>query len=281
MTAAQTPASSSSNRVRRRPSTATGRLGRFSIGITATISGSFALSLITLTSLLTRPDDKQAPLWPLLRHQIARSGVRLLPWVTLLAAGLGLIVIGQMLGVFAGFGANRYLGAILVSSVIHELGPIVVSVLVLSVVGTATVIDLATARVTGRLDLLNKRPQDIARTLIVPRVIGLSISIFCLTIYFITLTLIFAYSIVLLQDVPLAPIAFVRQIVDALTWESFLLIGMKSFSFGSIIGIVACFEGLVRPIEMDHLSAATIRTVMGSVTLCTFLDVAFLSYLLL
>jgi phospholipid/cholesterol/gamma-HCH transport system permease protein len=260
---------------------ATGRIGRFSLDTASTIRGSLALSLITLTTLLTLVFEKHPPLWPLLRHQIAKSGVRLLPWVTLLAAGLGLVVIGQMLGVFTGFGANRYIGAILVSTVIHELGPIVVSVLVLSVVGTATVIDLATARVTGKLDILNESPKKVAQALIIPRVLGLSLSIFCLTIYFITLTLVFSYAIVLLQDIPLAPIAFAKQIAEAITWESFLLIGVKSFSFGSIIGIVACFEGLVRPIEMEHLSAATIRTVMGSITLCTLLDAVFISYLLL
>ena len=137
-----------------------------------------ALSVITLTALLPFLHSNKTPLWPLLRRQIARGGVRLLTWATLLAAGLGIVVVSQILGVFSGLGANDYLGAILVSTVIHELGPIAMSILVLSVVATAMVIDLGTARVTGRIQVIGVRAGDVERTIIDPRVLGLGLSIF-------------------------------------------------------------------------------------------------------
>ncbi len=257
------------------------QLGRFTLDAVETAFGLLKLGVITLTAFLRHASSPSTPLWAPLRSQIARSGVRLLTWATFLAAGLGIVVVGQVFGVVTLVGSNASFGAILASTVIYELGPIAMSILVLSVNGTATVIDLATARTTGQITFNDRQTRAAVEGIVIPKVLGFVFSIFCLTVYFVTLTLVFAYFVIFLQNVALSPTAFIHQITEALSVRSFVLIGMKSLCFGSIIGLVACYEALVRPIELEHLSSATIRAVVGSIVLCAIIDILFIGYLLL
>ena len=256
-------------------------LGRTAIDIWETLSGLASLAFLCIITACTKAPAHSARLGPGIRRQIALSGVNLLPWATLLSAGLGLVVVGQMLGVFTGLGAPQYLGAILVSTVVHELGPIVVGVLVLSIAGTATVIDLGTHRVLPASHSQTHPARDTLRQIVLPRVIGFGFATLCLAIYFITLTLLFAYLIVFLQNAPLTPDAFITNIADALTWEPFVLLVVKAFGFGAIIGVVACYEGYLRPISLEQLSRATIRTVVEGIILCGLVDSLSITYLLL
>lgn len=259
----------------------TRQLGRFTLDAINTIRGLLCLGVISLAALLRQIVFNRTSLWAPLRSQIARGGVRLLIWATFLAAGLGIVVVGQLIGAVTLVGSYASLGAILASTVIYELGPIAMSILVLSVTGTATVIDLGTARTTGRLLLGSENSQEAIEAIVIPRILGFVFSILCLTVYFVFLTLLFAYFVIFLQDIALKPTAFLHQITEALSVRSFVLIGMKSFCFGSVIGLMCCYEALVRPIELEHLSSATIRAVMGSIILCAFLDILFIAYLLL
>ena len=256
-------------------------IGRASLDLARTFSGLIKLGIIALTTLITRSLEPNHLLWHGLRAQVAKSGVRLFLWATVLSAGLGAVVVGQMLGVFTDLGAHNYFGTILVSTVINEIGPMAMGILTVSVIGTATVIDLASARTTGALQLTEANSRDQIYSIVVPRVVGFGFSIFCLSIYFILMTLLFAYLIIFIENIALSPTAFINQVTEALSWESFILLAIKSFSFGGIIGIVSCYEALVRPIELAHLSAATIRTVMESVLLCASIDTLFIAYLLL
>ena len=152
-------------------------LGRQTLEVWGTLRSVLSLMLLTICSLKCPPPNATLSLWPLTRQQIARSGVRLLPWAGLLAAGLGLIVVGQMLSALSEFGAQHYVGVVLVSAVINELGPIVMSMLVLSVMGTATVIELTTARARGQMPRLESHATLAVRVLVLPRVIGFGVSI--------------------------------------------------------------------------------------------------------
>ena len=256
-------------------------LGRQTLEVWGTLRSVLSLMLLTICSLKCPPPNATPSLWHLTRQQIARSGVRLLPWAGLLAAGLGLIVVGQMLSVLSEFGAQHYVGVVLVSAVINELGPIVMSMLVLSVMGTATVIELTTARARGQMPRLESHPTLAVRVLVLPRVIGFGVSIICLSAFFIFLTMVFAYGVVFLKNVPLTPSTFGRQILSSLSWGSFAVLIAKSFLFGVIIGIVTCHEGLVRPLDPARISAATVRAVVSCIGLCAVSDSIFIGYRLL
>jgi phospholipid/cholesterol/gamma-HCH transport system permease protein len=99
---------------------------------------------------------------------------------------------------------------------------------------------------------------------------------FALTVYFIIGSMISGYAWVFLQDIPLRPEEYIRQIANALRGMDFLLLGLKTVAFGFILAIVTCFHGLARPIRVEEVSRATVRAVTQSVVACVLMDAVFI-----
>jgi phospholipid/cholesterol/gamma-HCH transport system permease protein len=240
--------------------------------------GSFAL--ITLGVCLNQFGRSSRVIRPLVRREIARGGVRLLPMFLFLAAALGLVVIGQTVSWLTRVGAIQYLGTVMVVVVVRELGPLLTAMVVLARVGTANVVELGTARALGEVEALEALGIDPVHYLVVPRVLGMATSMFALTVYMILGALVSGYLWAFLQDVPLLPSEYFRQFAGALGWMDFLLLGLKTTSFGGIIALVTSYHGLAQPLRLEEVSAATVSAVTQSVVACVVLDALFmLSYL--
>ncbi|HVR35979.1 MAG TPA: ABC transporter permease, partial [Methylomirabilota bacterium] len=206
---------------------------------------------------------------------------RLLPMVTFLAAALGMVVIGQTVALLSRVGATEFLGPVMVTVVVREVGPLVTALLVLARVGTSTVIELGTARLLGEVEALEALGIDPIHYLVVPRVIGMSVAVFSLTVYFVLVSLISGYAFVFLQEVPMQPADYFHQLAQALRWEDFVTVGLKTLGFGVLIAMITCYHGLSQPLRLDDVSTATLRAVGQSVVLCVLLDACFILFNLL
>jgi phospholipid/cholesterol/gamma-HCH transport system permease protein len=236
--------------------------------------GSFAL--ITLGVLLTKFRTARQVVWPLMRREIFRAGVRLLPMFLFVAAVLGLLIIGQTVSWLTRVGVINYLGSIMVVVVVRELGPLLTALLVLARVGTANVVELGTARALGEVEALEALGIDPVHYLVVPRVIGMAVGVFSLTVYLILGALVSGYLWAFLQDVPLLPGDYFAQLAGALTYLDFILLALKTCAFGFIISIVTCYHGLAQPLRLDEVSRATVRAVAQSIIACALLDALFI-----
>jgi phospholipid/cholesterol/gamma-HCH transport system permease protein len=145
--------------------------------------------------------------------------------------------------------------------VVRELGPLLAAMLVLARVGTAHVIELGTARALGEVEALEALGIDPVHYLIVPRVIGMAVGVFSLTVYLIIGALVSGYLFAFLQDVPLTPGDYFKQIAEALSWLDFALLALKTVAFGFFIAIVTCYHGLARPLRLEDVSRVAVRAV--------------------
>jgi phospholipid/cholesterol/gamma-HCH transport system permease protein len=251
-------------------------LGRKLFRFLLTIQGLGAFALITLGVILTKLHVARRVVQPLIVQQVSRSGLKLLPMFLFLALALGLVVIGQTVSWATRFGAINYLGTVMVIVVVRELGPLIAALLVLSRVGAANVIELGTARATGEVEALEALGIDPVHYFVVPRVIGMASGMFALTIYLILGSLVSGYLWAFLQDVPLRPGDYFRQLVGALSVLDFALLALKTILFGFIISIVTCYHGLAQPLRLEEVSFATVRAVAQSVIACVLLDALFI-----
>jgi phospholipid/cholesterol/gamma-HCH transport system permease protein len=106
-------------------------------------------------------------------------------------------------------------------------------------------------------------------------------AIFSLTVYLILGALLSGYLFAFLQDANLSPGDYARLIASALTWLDFILLALKTFSFGVIIATVTCYHGLAQPLRLEQVSNATVRAVAQCVVGCVLLDaLLILAYLL-
>lgn len=196
--------------------------------------------------------------------------------VTFLGIALGLIIIGQTVSLLTRVGAQNYAGTVMVTVIVRELGPLLTAILVLARIGTATVVELGTARAMGEVEALEALGIDPVHYLVVPRVIGMALSIFSLTVYLIIISVFSGYAFAFLQDVPLMPADYFNQLAASLQWQDFALLALKTILFGSIIAVVTCFQGLAQPLRIEHVAGATTRAVGHCVVACLFLDALFI-----
>jgi len=251
-------------------------LGRLLLRFLLTVQGLGAFALITLGVILAKSRVASHVIRPAIYEEVQRAGLRMLPMFLFAAAALGLVVIGQSVSWLTRVGAINYLGTIMVVTVVRELGPLAAALLVLARIGTANVVELGTARATGEVEALEALGIDPVHYLVVPRVVGLALAVFALTIYLILGALISGWLWAFIQDVPLRPSEYFHQLADSLSGMDFALLGLKTLSFGFIIAVVTCYHGLAQPLRLEEVSYATVRAVAQSVIACVLIDALFI-----
>jgi phospholipid/cholesterol/gamma-HCH transport system permease protein len=251
-------------------------LGRGLFRLLLTVQGIGAFLLITLGVLLTKFRSSRHVVWPLIVQQINRSGVRLVPMFLFMSAALGLLVIGQSVSWLTRVGAINYLGTIMVLVVVRELGPLLAALVILARIGTGNVVELGTARALGEVEALEALGIDPVHYLVLPRVLGLAFGVFSLTVYLIIGALLSGYLWAFLQDVPLRPSDYFRQLAGSLSGLDFALLAIKTLAFGFIIAVVTCYHGLAQPLRLEEVSTATVRAVAQSIIACVLIDALFI-----
>ena len=251
-------------------------LGRGLLQFLLTLRGLGAFFLITLGVMFTQAGVARTVIRPLMLAQVARSGLWLLPMTAFLSIALGLLVIGQTVSLLTRVGANDLLGTVMVTVIVRELGPLLAALLVLGRTGTANVVELGTARALGEVEALEVLGIDPIHYLVVPRVVGMALGVFSLTVYLILGTLVSGYLWAFIQDVPILPGDYFRQLTGALRGLDFALLALKTGLFGSVIAIVTCYHGLAQPLSLGEVSRATVRAVGQCIVVCALLDALFL-----
>lgn len=251
-------------------------LGRKLMNFLGALHGLGAFALITTGILFSRVRTASNVIRPLVLLHLARVGLGLLPMVMFVAGALGLVVIGQTVSLLSRVGAQDLLGTVMAAVVVRELGPMLAALLVLARVGTANVIELGTARAMGEVESLEALGIDPIHFLVVPRVLGMAVGSFALTVYLILGAVISGYLWAFLQDVPILPGDYFRQLAESLQGLDFVVLAGKTILFGAIIAVVTCFHGLAQPLRLEEISRSTIRAVGQSVVLCVMVDALFL-----
>ncbi|HEY3862090.1 MAG TPA: ABC transporter permease [Verrucomicrobiae bacterium] len=253
-----------------------GRAGRGMLDVVADLRAMGAFLLITLVVALRKFNTASEVVHPAIRAQIARAGVALMRMMALLAAALGMVVVGQTVFLLSRYGAETYASAVMVSVVVRELGPIMAAFLVMIRVGAANVVELGTARALGEVEALEALGIDPIHYLVVPRVLGMGLAIFALTIYFVIFALCSGYLFAFIEQVPLTPGQYFSQLAGALLWQDFVLLALKAVCFGMLIAIVTCYEGLAAPMRLDDVSRAATNAIAKCVVGMVLLDAFFM-----
>jgi len=259
------------------PAALPARLGRLMFRSLMTVQGFGAFALVTLGVLARKFRSSPAVVRPLVRREIARAGLWLLPMFLFMSVALGFLILGQTASWLARFPAVMdYLGTIMVVVVVRELGPLLTAFLILARIGTANVVELGTARALGEVEALEALGIDPVHYLVVPRVVGMAAGVFALTVYLILGALISGYAWAFVQDVPLLPGEYFRQLAGALSYLDFIFLALKTTAFGFIIAVVTCYHGLAQPLNLAEISRATVRAVAQGIVLCVLVDVLFI-----
>jgi phospholipid/cholesterol/gamma-HCH transport system permease protein len=241
-----------------------------------------AFMLITVATAARRYRDNSRVIRPRVLDEIHRCGVRLVPLVGCLGVVLGVVFVGQTLSLMEQFGAGDFTGTLMVTVFLREMAPMIAGLLVLARVGTASVVELGTARALGEVEALEALGIDPIHYLVVPRVVGFAVAVVSLTAYLIVASLGSGYAFAYARGLKASPLEFITQIAGAMSALDFPLLALKTLLFGALTGWVICYQGLARPMTLEEVGPATTRTVAVCLSGCLVLDALFITvYLLL
>ena len=253
------------------------RAGHRLTGVVEEIRRLTAFTLITLVTAAQKWSLAPRVIHPLIREQIYRSGVGLLPLVCVLGFGLGFVILGQVLVLLTQGGQPAKLFSLIIGPVIiREVAPLAATLIVLLRVGTAMVTELGMARATGEVEALEALGIDPIHLLVVPRVIGLTVSVFALTLYLTMSSLLGGYFMGFVRGSSLTLNDYFGAIVAALTWLDFPLLGLKTLLLGALNALAICYQGLAEPLRLEQVGDATARTVVMCLVASLVIEVVFL-----
>ncbi len=208
--------------------------------------------------------------WPrttrnVLARQLLFTGVEASRFIALIAFFVGLSIVVQFQYWLTKFGQTQYLGPVLVMTVVRELGPLLVNFIIIGRSGTAMAIELGNMKLAGEVRALDAQGLDPFTYLILPRVVGAALSVFCLTIIFIVVAFCSGYiSGTLFGANPGRPLLFVESIFGALQQADVLNLLIKTLLCGAMTGAICCAEGLSVGTASTEVPQAATRAVVRS-----------------
>ncbi len=140
------------------------------------------------------------------------------------------------------FGALDRLGGFFVLASIREIGPLITSIVIAGVAGTAITADLGARKVREELDALQVLGVDPVKNLVVPRFLALMVATGLFDIYAVLFGIFGGLLAAIASGSPVGPFwstLFANSSVTDL-WGSVL----KCTVFGAIIAIVCCYKGM-------------------------------------
>ncbi len=118
-------------------------------------------------------------------RQVLAVGVEPLWFVGAVAGFVGISVVVQLTFWIGEAGQSQLLGPLLVAVVARELGPLLINLIVIVRSGSAMTTELGVLKVNGEVRALEAAGSDPFTHLVLPRVLGMAVATFCLTIVFI------------------------------------------------------------------------------------------------
>lgn len=211
-----------------------------------------------------------------LARQIILSGVEAIPLICVAAFCAGVTLVLQAQIWLDKVNLSNLLGQVLNIVIVREIGPILTALFVASRSGNAIAVELASLHIGGQVWTLEAMGIDPFAYLVMPRVLGLMLSAFCLAILFTVVSVLSGCAMALFMTNGAEAVA---DILHGLLWSvrplDILNFLAKTLLPALLVGSIACSEGLsvgrssgeIAAIASGALQRALIVLLITSVTI--------------
>lgn len=239
-------------------------IGRKSINIVKTAVSMLFLFFEALGTCINSGRNSYSSLSVQLSRQILYSGVEAFWLVAVIAFLCGGTIVIQAMTNMPRFGVTEYFGNILIVTVVREIGPYVTAFVVVGRSGTALAAYLGSMKVNKEVAALEMMGVDPVYYLVVPALIGMTVSMICLNVYFDIIAII--GGLIVAKITVLIPFqVFLYKVLDALSWIDIVISFSKGIVFGIIIAVISSYNGLAVK-NIRNIPQATIDSVVGSMS---------------
>ena len=241
-----------------------GSIGGYALGKAAAVRHVAAVVWAVL-GLAVRPSSWSRVVRDVLARQILFTGVDAVRFMAMIALLIGVSVVVQVQMWVARAGQSEILGPLLVIVLMREVGPVLVNFIVIGRTGAAIAAEMASMRVGGDIAVLDAQGIDPMIYLVMPRVLGVAVSVFCLSVLFIIISFGSGY----LSGLPLGvspgdPTVFLDSVFGGISREDVYNLMAKTLIPGMLTGTIACLEGMNVEGAVTEIPQAATRAVVRS-----------------
>jgi phospholipid/cholesterol/gamma-HCH transport system permease protein len=253
-----------------RPIAAVGQAGR--------IIGRALASFLTHFTLMARLISSIVARLPLVYKNVNLSveqmysiGITSIPLVTVISVFLGSVTVTQAVYQFSGFVPLRYLGVAVCKSLVSELCPVVIAMVVSGRISTAIAAEIGSMKNTEQLDAMTILSLDPIRYLVVPKTLACIIMLPVLVVW--SELVAFVGSIVtVILTVHVSLFTYLSGLRLFFT-ERDVYTGIgKTAVFGAVIAIIGCHFGYQVKGGAEGVGSATTKAVMVASALILVFD---------
>jgi phospholipid/cholesterol/gamma-HCH transport system permease protein len=194
--------------------------------------------------------------------------------IIIIVAGL---FVGMVLGLqgyetLKRYGSESALGVMVALGLVRELGPVVAGLLFASRAGSAMTAEIGLMKATEQISAMEMMAVNPIARIVAPRFWAGVISMPLLAALFSAVGVFGGYFVGVVQ-IGVDEGSFWSQMQAAVDFREDILNGViKSFVFGTVVTIIALFEGYDAPPTAEGVSGATTRTVVTSSLAILMLD---------
>lgn len=251
-----------------------GNIGEIVVGVlgrTYSVIGFVGLVASTVLRILARPGRLRLTATV---AQMEQTGVNALGIVGMLSFLVGVVIAYQGADQLRRFGAEIYTVDLLAVGILRELGVLMTAIIIAGRSGSAFTAQIGTMRVNEEIDAMRTLGLDPVEVLVIPRLLGLVLTLPMLTIYANLMGLLggclMAWG-VLGITLP----QFVRELQSAITQRTFWIGVSKAPVFALIIATIGCYEGFRVSRSAESVGRLTTLSVVESVFLVIVTDAVF------
>jgi|TARA_R110002072_G_scaffold88925_1_gene199382 phospholipid/cholesterol/gamma-HCH transport system permease protein len=206
--------------------------------------------------------------------QIVRIGVRSIFIVMIVSGAVGLILALQLSPPLEEFGSKDKVANIIAVAVLRELGPLIGAIVLTGFAGASIAAEIGTMVVSEEIEALEAHALNPVRFLVVPRVLASTISMTTLGVMSSFAAIVSAMVIsILVLGIPYE--TYMDNMLMQAKQVDFWTGVAKGGVFGTLIGIIACTNGLRVTGGAAGVGRATTYTVVECIVAIVIADLVF------
>lgn len=212
--------------------------------------------------------------WSELAAVIDKTGFQALPIIGLLSFMIGVVISYQMGNQLRNYGANVFIVNLLGLSVLREFGPLITAIMVAGRTGSAFTAQLGTMKLNQEIDALNTMGVTPGQLLLLPRLLGLFITLPLLTMWADVFGVL-GGMLMANNMLGITGYDFLHRFQHEIPMRA-LLIGLgKAPIFALLIGSIGCFQGMMVQGSADSVGKQTTRSVVLAIFFIIVADAIF------
>lgn len=221
--------------------------------------GGAALMLIGVTARLIELPRT----WRQTLLQMQAIGLGSIPLVIVTALFVGAVAAVQAAYQFQDYVPMIFLGTVVGKSVILELGPVLTALVVGGRVSASIAAELGTMKVTEQIDAMELLAIDPMRYLVMPRMVACVVMLPVLTIFADVLAIL-GGLVVAKTAIGISTATFTQGLRMFFYVDDIISGILKAVAFGTIIGLMGCFNGFRTFGGAKGVGNATMQAVVSS-----------------